>query len=337
MGQSKKTKKVSATLGIGYKLKKRKTAFSFIVAFIILLVLNLETVAGLFPKNEPPSFYIEPNQTNYPTFGIEEIYEYIERNCYVPNYDAEIYITLESESFSVDDYLKFRIEIVDKGIISMDKPCYHVYITNPDEECVYGFPGIGQLSSRSTLNRWNTKDHYNDFYVDCFDYEHEGTQYYIPREALVEGYGKYVYASGDKIYWTNEEYEMVFRVKLEDNPSLIGQWRITLFLFDEQYLDRNGEEIDTSNMINYQIQYFDVTNKSPPAKPFSSGEIMSVFYNAVAFVGTYIFIYWGIYDKVEKHKDKLIKLKNKIKENLLFSVSLIVIFLLIVVYLFRPF
>ncbi len=334
MAESEKRHKVSKTFTVGsYRLRTKRTLFSLVVAFLITLFLNWQTIASLIPTTEVPTLYLTLEGTNYPTFGIAEIDEYIERQAYVANYDADIYISISPEKISVGDYVRFKVNIVDKGIIPIQKPCFHFFITNPQGEAVSGFTGIGHLSQFSTLNRWNTIDHYNDFYTDSLHYISDEKQYYLPRKTLIEGYGKYVYVNQNTLYWSDSPTEIVFQFKINDNPSLIGQWQITLFVFDENYIDRFGEQVDTHNFINYQVNFFEVVSKSPPPPPVTTGDVLSLIYAVITFALSYFLTYLGIYTQLEKHKEKLVRLQTMLKENILFVLSIIIIIALVIIYL----
>ena len=317
-------KKVSKKLGIGYGINRKRVSYSFVLALLLTaMVIGIrkwDYISAFVFREPPPSYLIlEKRQFNY---GRDDIDRYIEQGCYVPNYDADVYISLRSERVSVGGSVQCRIWIVDKGIVELDKPYFYALFVNSKDEVVSTFPYIGQVSVWSKMPWWITYDH-GDFYSDCLRVESGDQTYHVPRETLLEGFGRYVYAKGNTLYWTDSPCNVYLELPTKDDPSQIGRWRIYVFLHDEEYVDRLGAGVSTVNFVSFQIAEFDVLSKEPPKR--SQETINEVVYGLLTLTISFVFTYWGIYSQIEKHKTKLNRIWCMTKKHWIFLVSIAVL------------
>jgi len=261
----------------------------------------------------------------------EDLTYLVEHNRYVPNYDTEIYTQFESHEFELGDYVQFRINIVDNGIIPLEQPYFYGFLVNPSKEVVLSFPDtIYHVSSHSKMSAWSTKNHHEDYYRDCLPYQ---GLLYIPRKTLIEGYGKYVYTYKSYLYWS-EPSEIVFQYYIEDDSKLIGDWKVYVFTYDEEYYDRLGNELETqtNNFIQYSVAEFQVTSKSLP-ESIDYGEIFNKYIIfPTVFLITFVLNYLSIYPFLEKHKEKLSRIGSKIREHWVFVVGIIIIVIVQIVF-----
>jgi len=327
----KKTWPVAKTLSVGgYKIQKRRVFFSLIITLLIALLVNMDAVVTLIPQRPP--LYLSLIEYQYPSITQSEIENFIKQRQYVPNYDASIYVLI-SEKVEIGSYIQFRINVVDNGILKLQKPYYYIFLVNPSGLVISSFPAWGMslptyLSYK--FSPWNTEDHTKDFYKDCLRIEIDDNCYYIPRKTLIDGHGKYVYVSGGYLYWSTPS-DILFRYKIRDDPSLIGRWRIYVFVYDEEYFDRSRQVLDSANFVNYMVDEFSVTSKSPPTMDFFYNVYWRSFITISASVLSFIGSYRLIYDLIVKlPREKLKIIWEKIKKHSLCIIIIIILFVFIV-------
>lgn len=329
--KARKTWPVEKPFVIGkYKISIKRAIFSAIVALLVASLFNLETVATFIPKR--PLFYLPLMEYPVPTITQSQIENFVEQWQYVPNYDASIYL-LTSERAEIGDYIQFQIIVIDNGILKLQKPYYFIFLVNPSDLVVSSFPGWGSsLPSYPShkFSPWNTGDHPKDFYKDCLHIEVDGSDYWVPRETLIDGHGKYVYVSGGSLLWSATSSDVLFRYKIKDDASSIGRWRIYVFVYDEKYFDRFGQVLKSDNFVNYMVGEFSVASKSPPAIDLFHNvywRIITFIASVVSFIGSYRKIN-DLIAKLPKEKFKIVL--EKMKKHSICIIIMIMLFVFIV-------
>lgn len=314
---------------------KSRIVFSFGVALITLLITILiqwDYFASIvFPRTSTEIFNISLKVPEFMSINEEDFDDFIQHRRYVSNYDTEIYIRLDNNRCELGDYFTLRINIVDEGIVTLKKPYFYAFLVNPSREVVISFPDtIHSISSSSKMPVWSTIDHHNDFYRDCLHYQ----SLYIPRTTLIDGYGKFVYAYQSKLYWS-ECSEIAFQYPIADDSTLIGSWKVYVFTFDEEYVDRLENTLqvpEANNFIDYSVAEFQVTARSSPKNVDYAELFKKYLISPTVFAITFAFNYIGIYPFLEKHKEKLVRIWCKIREHWVFALSLILIFAIQVIF-----
>jgi hypothetical protein len=215
------------TLKIHYNIQKKRTYFSLIFAFLITLALNWEAIASFIPQKEHVFFVtLKDEQIRFTQKDLETLIKMMQ---YVPNYDAEIYISFRSEGVEIGSYVQFTIYIKDTGIIKLEKPYFYILLVSPSGNIVSTFPELMYISIWDKMNPWHIEG-----YTDCLSIKIDDTQYYIPRKTLIDGYGKYIYVKGSYSYWSDTSYKVLYQYQIKNDPTNIGRWRIYVFLYDEK-------------------------------------------------------------------------------------------------------
>ena len=293
-----------------YDSKKGRIYFSFIVATIAVLITILLQwglfASFFFPETSIEIISVPLDDMGFVEIDEEEIEEMIEFRRYVSNYDAKIYIELKNNPISLDDYVEFTVNIVDNGIIPLEKPYFQMFLVNPLGEVASAFPEASHISPSYKLGAWTTHNHSEDFYRDCLRYQ----SLYLPRSTLIEGYGKYVYVYSGHLYWSDSS-EIVYRHHIEEDTRLIGDWKVYVFVLDEEYYDRTGIKLDyvnseeEKNFVQYSFYEFQVVSQSLP-QPVNYSEVFNKYISSpVVFLITLVLNYVGIYPILEKHKEKI--------------------------------
>ncbi len=320
-----------------YNVKSRRIIFSFVVALIALLItvlLQWDYFTGVvFPKNSEETFNILMNVPESMNINKEDFDDFIQLRRYVPNYDTEIFIQLDNSKFELGDNITLRISIFDEGIVPLKKPYFYFFIVNPSGGVVVSFPDtIHQVSSYSKMTPWSTLDHHNDFYRDCLSYQ----ILFIPRTTLIDGYGKFVYTYQNHLYWS-EDSEIAFQYSIAEDSTLIGIWKVYLFTFDEEYVDRLGNILqapEANNFIDSSIAEFQVTARSPPENIDYPELFKKYLISPTVFVITFTLNYIGIYPSLEKRKEKLERIWQKIRENWVFTSAIVLIVIIQIIFFF---
>jgi len=168
LGNKAEKKTVSKTLGISYKVQRKRAYFSLGVSLLITLLVLVakqpDMITTFISRTVSPPVYITLH-TQDVDYNKDTIDKIIEFGKYVPNYDADVYISLESDEVSLDEYVQCKISIVDKGIVRMRKPYFYVLFLNSKGEVVSSFPQLRSISYWNKMPPWGTID-YGDFFTD---------------------------------------------------------------------------------------------------------------------------------------------------------------------------
>lgn len=227
----------------------------------------------------------------------------------------------------------FDLSFKDKGIINFEKPYFYAFLVNPNKKIKAVFPPKSDynINGNTKWERWRTESRQDEFYTDSLHLMEESGEYYIPRGTLIEGSGEYVYVEEGTLYRPHRSREIKYTFKF-DETSATGIWKIYVFLFDETYKNRNGEEVDSADAIVYRKQPFRVTSKSRPSPlPTISRNTTYAFWTSLGF---FISLF-GVGSRYPyKIKGFLNRTKREIKENKYFLIGVIILFLFFLFFAF---
>jgi len=316
------------------KGKTTRVIFALVVTLLITIPLNWDYFTDLVhPETPKEIFYLPLEDTEFFEVDEEDLTEFIEYRRYVPNYDTEIYIQFAKSKVELGDYIQFRVSIVDNGIVSLEKPYFYAFLVTPSKQAVVSFPDtIYRVDRYSKMNAWSTQNHYENFYRDCLHYK----TLYIPRSTLTEGNGKYVYTYDGHLYWS-EHSEVGFRYYINEDSKMLGDWKVYVFTYDEEYHDRLGDELETEekdNFIQYSVAGFQVTPKTPPDTVDYAETFNRYILSPIVFLITFVLNYVGIYPLLEKRRDKLSGIGRTLREHWAFVLSIIVIIIIQIAFLY---
>lgn len=201
--------------------KKIASLLAFLVAIVLLLSPFTPVIYTRVYAVFHPTLFL--NMKPYDEVTLDDLQYQIDNRMYVPNYDAEILISFDNEGkFRLGSYASFRISIIDKGIIKMTKPYYYSFIVDPDGNVKAIFPEpAGSISIWSKWAPWRT----NYYEIDALEIIQDGKTYQIPRSTLIKGYGKYLYYSRGKYYWSIRPHLIKLRFQLEETYKP-GMWYV---------------------------------------------------------------------------------------------------------------
>jgi len=295
-----KSKTVQKSFKIGYSIHKKRALMSLLLAAVITVAAQWNDVSQMIPPLSEPTLKICLERRAI-HFDESDIFKLIELRKYVPNYDAEIYMKVLSENVRIGNDVSFKISIVDSGIVKLQKPYFYIVLIAPSGQVISVFPEIYHISAYDKMPEWETQN-YQSFH-DCLRIEVEGEMFCIPRKTLVDG------------------TKVIYKFEINNEPEWIGRWKIYVFLYDEAYVDRFGNSLDSNNFVCYSFTEFDTRPKSEPDQI----PVAKITYILVPFIVTFIFTYWGIYLQIERNKAKLMNILRKLREHWLFILCIVMI------------
>jgi hypothetical protein len=311
---------------------RNRVIFSVVVSFLLTVLLNWNYFIGLVPiRATKETLNLALENMNNIHVSENDLASLVGVRRHVPNYDTEIQIQLDSDKIELGNNVSFRIKIIDKGIVSLRKPYFYVFLLDPSKKAVLSFPDtIYSVSSSSRMYGWSTEDQYQGFYVDCVHYG----SHYIPRGTLIEGFGKYVYVQDNQLYWSTP-CQVVFQYGLKEDSNLIGNWRIYVFTYDEKYYGRSGNELnvpESDNFIDYSVADLQVTPKSLTQATDYVDFFGKYILSPTVFAVTLALNYLGIYPLLERHSEGIGKIGKKIRQHWIFVAAIIAIVIIQVVF-----
>ncbi|MFH1545503.1 MAG: hypothetical protein ABIE23_05485 [archaeon] len=314
------------------KKKKIALCIAFFLALIVFIYYYADTIS--LPQTEAPELKIPL----YTAGGLnqEKIGEYERGYAYVPNYNSETSFDSKREA-TVNQEMSFGIKVEDTGILPIKGHSFHILVLNPKGELRFTFPKLkeSRIKLNEKLEAWYTKDHYSNYYSDALEIEITNNKFYLPRQTLLEGKGKYVFQQGGSIYWTDQEHE----IKFSFTPDEIGEWKILVFTYGSEYLDRNDRRIDQDYSSNtskdhyinkdefrVQVQNKTMTEAQTQQSAFDFLKLATALISA-------LFVYFAAYELIIKKYDFLNKVWKQIIEDKYFLTALLLLILLAVLFL----
>jgi len=219
--------------------KNWKSVILVIWAFIWpLLFLQATLISELLVGSQTETVYFEiPNSNIFYNNNMYQLdLEELNENVIVPDYGAKIKINKPNQIVK-DDSIEFSISVFEDNVagVEFEKPYYYIIIMDPDDEQRYIFPTGNEKYSTSNL--------YGITYGnDRKPIEWKGEGGKTCKEDLVY----LVDANGDTRCLNREELmagNITFKAKLDK----IGDWKIYVLLYDEEYSPRNGITSEEAN------------------------------------------------------------------------------------------
>ncbi len=313
---------------------------SFIPVLIILISTFSYELLGLSP-NQIHEFEIPlgKNSNNYNALSYETLQEYINQKLYVSNYDARITITPKENNYILDDNLMIKIKILDNGIISFTKPFFYIFLKDSEDKIRACFPDCSYDSQKEYFTFWKMTSRPTSSSLGNYNLKKEimplkknGTLYGFYRESLIEGEGVYRFESGSTLYTSKEVSEYYFSFPLDK----VGDWEIIVFVFDEEYYNRKGDDLfrsydrdDNNDLIDYAKNIIKVNGQMEEAQ----NEISKwpLFFKVLAaFIGS-ILTFFAVFIPLNKYYDKVIEVLKKVYKEKQYWIGLIIILLIFLI------
>jgi len=311
------------------RAKKAALLLAFPIALLILISPFTSELGAylrqMYAVSEPQPLVIELSKTDLDLKVLENM---IAQGLYVPNYDVEVLTRFDDTAFVVGDPVRFTLSVKDKGILKLLKPYFYLFIVDPGGKVRAVFPEVwsGNLAYWNKWPQWYVGDHPQAFYKDAMMIRTGDKEYYVPRSTLINGSGRYVYAASGYLYWTEKPASVKMQFAPKETEGLkAGVWSVYTFVFDDIYVDRKGNKIESVNAVGYAIHTFQIVGKSiqpqkaPDLLPFLSRLIPSLF----GALGTFGLLYKTICNKYAT----LNRLYEKIKREKFLLVGIILIIL----------
>lgn len=279
-----KRKALGRSLGIGYNVQKKRTLWSLLLAIVITMAVQWNDISQMIPPLGIESKVEIQLESGAYSFDESNIFELIELRKNVPNYDAEIYMKVLSENVEIGNDVSFKISIVDRGIVKLQKPYFYIMLVAPSGQVVSVFPKIYHISPYDKMPTW-------------------GTEHARERKKLIDG------------------RNVIYKFEIGNEPESIGRWKLYLFLYDETYVDRFGNSLDSDNFVRYSLAEFDTGPKSESEQI----PVAKIKYLLVPFAITFVITYWGVYSQIERNREKIVSMLRKVKKYWTFVLSIILI------------
>lgn len=315
---------------------------SLIPIFIILISTFSSELSGLIlKKNQISKFEIplEENSDNYDALSHDVLQEYINQKLYVSNYDAKITITPKKNYYILDDNLMFKIKILDTGIISFTKPFFYIILKDPEDKIRACFPSCSYDSRKEYFTFWkmtsrpasSSSGHYN-LKEEIMPLKKNDSLFGFYRESLIKGEGVYKFESNSKLHTSKDTVEYYFSFPLDE----VGDWDIVVFVFDEEYYNREGGILfqssyreDNNDLINYAKNIIDVKGQVEKVENETSN--WQLFLKILAaFIGS-ILTFFAVFIPLNKYYDIVIEVLKKVYKEKQYWIGLIIILLIFLI------
>ena len=250
--------------------------------------------------------------------------------------------------FSLYNDIKFKIKIIDIGILNLDNPYFYIFLVDPDNLIRACFPNCKYDSRKEYLDFWSmTSSPKSLISVGSYSLKNEifplikdKSLFMINREDLIAGKGVYRYEvsseeSGAKYLTSEDIVDYHYTYPLDK----VGDWEIYLLVFGEEYLKRDGNLLyhkrdrdDNNNIVNYAKNIINVKGlEELPVKEYSIWPLILKI--LASFIGA-ILTYFTIYVTLNKYYDNISKFIKGLFKEKQYWIGLIIILIAFIIFLF---
>ncbi len=219
----------------------------------------------------------------------------IERYTNIPDYNADITLKFNKESYHIDDSVGFNIQIADIGInnLTESKPYFYILLYNPRNKLIGVFPDAPNLGTTSETY-WKERQSRLSW-EKSYNCPHDTLlikNLCFPRDNFIKGYTE---KNNKKIYFQ-------FNYKVRES----GNWKIYVLLFGENFKVRpnipltENEIKDIKNSITIKREEFSVKDQEIRTGYF--GDIIKFIVAAIGYFSVGEKIYPFIEKKYKKYK-----------------------------------
>lgn len=316
---------------------------SLIPVMIILISTFSSEISNLRSKNKSEfslDLPLEANKQDYNSFSYKNLQEYITRKLYVPNYDAEVTITPVAENIILNNNLRFKIKVTDKGIMKLNKPFFYIFLVDPDSQIRGCFPNCNYDTRKAYFDFWAMTSRPTSSSYGNYNLENEilplkinNSLFGFYRESLLEGKGVYRFESSSTLYTSKESFNYYYNYQ----PDKVGDWEIYVLVFGEEYFKREStvilyqqyERNKNNDIVNYAKSI--VTVKGAGEIPISNESRWPIFFKILAaFIGS-ILTFFGVYVPFSKYYEKIMKFLHEVYKEKQYWIGLIVILLIFLI------
>ena len=314
---------------------------SLIPVLIILISTFSTEIASLITNNKTEFSFNIPlvsNKQTYDALSDKNLQEYITWRLYVPNYDAEAIITPDAGSLTLNDNLRFKVKVMDKGILTLNKPSFYIFLVDPDEQIRGCFPTCEYENRKGYLDFWTMTSSPKSSNFRNYNLKKEilpvtinNSLFGFYREALIVGEGVYRFESGSTLYASKEIATYYYTYSVDK----VGTWEIYVLIFGEEHSGRDGSILypydgrENHDIVNYAKNV--VTVKGSEEIPINHESRWPLFFKISAYFIGAILTFFAVYVSLNKYYDKILMFIKETYKEKQYWIGLIIILLVFLI------